>query len=64
MTPEQVQEMITKIREEAIHGLLTDGSHHKQHSLETILQLIGVDLNELRKELLADDYGWEPGIPS
>jgi len=51
-----------KAIEYAIHGLLTDGGHHKQWILEEILKALDVDLVELRKELQADDYDWDDGI--
>ena len=52
-----------KAIEYAIHGLLTDGGHHKQWILEEVLKALGVNLDELRVELQTDGYDWEPGIP-
>jgi len=48
----------------AVNGLLTDSAHHKQWYLERILLDLGVDLVELRRELIGDGggYDWEPGI--
>ena len=48
----------------AIHGLLTDGSHHKQWALEEVLKALGMDLDELRSKLKEQDYYWDEGIPS
>ena len=45
-------------------GLFVDGGHHKQWFLESILEALGVDLDELRAAYEQDDEyePWEPGI--
>ena len=53
---------LKEIKELAIHGLLTDGGHHKQWYLEEILKALGYNLKELRRELNKEDYDWEEGI--
>lgn len=45
-----------------IDGLVTDGSHHKQWYIERSLESLGVNLDEVKLDLAADDYAWEPGI--
>ena len=52
-----------KAKDYAIHGLLTEGSHHKQWILEQILVALGYDLEGIRQDLQNDGYDWEPGIP-
>ena len=49
------------IVKEILEGLLTDGSHHKQYTLETVLRMLCEDswVDEAKKELQ-----WEEGIPS
>jgi len=46
----------------AVSGLLTDGAHHKDWCIERVLETLGVDLVELRRELSRLDYDWEEGI--
>ncbi len=51
----------------AIHGLLTDGGHHKQWALERVLESLGIDFKELRIILRTgvdenEWYEWEDGI--
>jgi deoxyribodipyrimidine photolyase len=53
---------IEKAIDLATDGLLRDGGHHKQWFLEEILKALDVDLDQLRKDLLANDYDWEEGI--
>lgn len=48
----------------AIHGLLTDGGHHKQWYLERILEALNVNLTQLRIDLVKDGYDWDEGIAS
>ena len=50
------------IEDLAIDGLMTDGGHHKQWYLEQILIKSGVNLDNLRKDLDKEGYGWEDGI--
>lgn len=45
-----------------VSALVTDGGHHKTWCAEEALKALGVDLDELRRELNKDDYDWEPGI--
>jgi hypothetical protein len=56
-----------KAKDYAIHGLLTDGAHHKQWILEQILIALGYDLEKIHEQLHSEnekeDYDWEPGIP-
>ncbi len=44
-----------------LNGLMTDGAHHKQHSIETVLRMICEDsfVDEAKAELQ-----WEAGIPA
>lgn len=51
-----------ELKELCISGLLTDGGHHKQWYLEKILEKLGYSLEEIRQELLKEDYEWEEGI--
>lgn len=46
---------------EILEGLLTDGSHHKQYTLEMVLRMLCDDswVDEAKKELQ-----WEEGIPA
>jgi hypothetical protein len=55
-------DVITKIKDLSIDGLLTDGAHHKQWYLEQILTLLGVDLDRLDEELESLGGEREPGI--
>ncbi len=50
-----------EIVKELLNGLMTDGGHHKQHSIETTLRLICDDswVDEAKQEL-----GWDDGIPA
>jgi len=50
----QIQTLLKEIEDECIDGLNTDGAHHKQYVLETILKLIGKN---------PDNPDWEKGIP-
>lgn len=46
-----------------VGALYTDGAHHKQWYLEQILKVLGFDLDVIRAEQVAADYGeWEEGI--
>ena len=45
-----------------ISGLLTDGGHHKQWFLEQLLIKLGQDTEQVKADLLKEDYEWEPGI--
>lgn len=49
------------IVKEILEGLLTDGSHHKQYTLEMVLRMLCDDswVDEAKKELQ-----WEEGIPA
>jgi hypothetical protein len=49
------------IVKEIMEGLLTDGSHHKQYTLEMVLRMLCDDswVDEAKKELQ-----WEEGIPA
>tara|TARA_Y100000310_G_scaffold308553_1_gene351780 strand:+ start:8550 stop:8771 length:222 start_codon:yes stop_codon:yes gene_type:complete len=47
----------------AVHGLLTDGGHHKQWILEQVLMALGQDLDQVREQLGEDGYDWQDGIP-
>ena len=46
---------------EILEGLLTDGVHHKQYTLEVVLRMLCEDswVDEAKKELQ-----WEEGIPA
>lgn len=44
-----------------LHGLMTDGAHHKQHSLECVLGMLTEE--EWIKKAHAE-FQWEKGIPS
>jgi hypothetical protein len=60
------RKMTTKdeeIKDLCINGLMNDGVDHKQWYLEEILKVLGVNLEELRDELLKEDYDWEEGTP-
>ena len=46
-----------------VHGLETDGAHHKQWYLEQIAIRLGFDLDEVRKHEQANDYDWDAGLP-
>ena len=49
------------IVKEILKGLLTDGAHHKQHTLEMVLRMLCEDgwVDDAKKELQ-----WEEGIPA
>jgi hypothetical protein len=42
---------------------MVDGDSHKQWYLERVIESLGVNLKQLKKDLKNDDYEWEPGIP-
>ena len=44
-------------------GLIIDGGHHKQWFIEEALEMMGYDIKEIRKELEAEDFYAEEGIP-
>ena len=47
----------------AVYGLMEDEGHHKQWYLEQVLIALGVELDEIRAEFDANEYGeWEAGI--
>jgi hypothetical protein len=58
----QAEKLRAKVEELCTDGLLTDGGHHKQWYLEQILETIGVDLTDLRTQLVDKGYAWEPGV--
>lgn len=50
------------IEDLAVNALITREGHHKQWYIARILEGLGVDLDELREQLKAEGYEWEPGI--
>jgi hypothetical protein len=54
-------DMKEQVKELALDGLYTDGSHHKQWYLEEIIKAIGFDLEEQRAYAMQQDCDWEPG---
>lgn len=46
----------------AVSGLLVDGEHHKQWCFEQVLEALGEDLKDIKKNLAELDYGFEEGI--
>lgn len=56
-----VKPKITVIKENTINGLLTDGAHHKQNTLELIL---GLFCTEKEYAYLKEKHEWEDGIPA
>jgi len=50
-----------EVVKELINGLMTDGAHHKQGALESVLRMICEDswVDEAKDELQ-----WEDGIPA
>lgn len=57
----QAEKEQEKIRDLCIDGLLAEKVWEKQWWIEKILEAIGVDLAELRKEIERQGYLWEPG---
>ena len=47
----------------ARNALETQERHHVQWYLEQILEVLGYDLEELRRQEQKAGYEWEPGIP-
>jgi hypothetical protein len=50
-----------RIVNELLNGLVTDGAHHKQHSLEFVLRMMCEDewVDAAKKQLQ-----WQDGIPA
>jgi hypothetical protein len=55
-------ELIEKLRDLAIDGLLTDGGHHKQWYLERIVETLGINMDQLVEEIESLGGELEPGI--
>lgn len=55
------QQHLDMIVKEILHGLTTDGAHHKQFALEQVLQLL---VEPEWYEEAKQEVEWEPGIPS
>ena len=58
-------DVLLDIVDVVVDGLLTDGGHHKQASLEEILRIIygNVVFNQFKKDSKEAGWGWERGIP-
>lgn len=52
---------LDKITAALLHGLTTDGAHHKQYALEEALRLLTGD--EFAEKAYRE-FQWERGIPS
>jgi hypothetical protein len=61
MTRTAIQCHLDNIVKELLHGLTTDGAHHKQHTLEQVLQLL---VEPEWYEKAKREFQWEDGIPS
>jgi len=55
-------DLIKKVTDLALDGLLTDGGHHKQWYLERILETLGIDLDWLVEAVKSADGELERGI--
>ena len=53
---------IDNIKDLAINGLLTEETHHKQWYLERILEELGVNIKDLRKQLQSEGYDFDEGL--
>ena len=51
-----------RIKQEAVDALTTDGAHHKQYSLECILNWSCETEEEFEK--LREEYEWNEGLPA
>lgn len=58
-TGEQFAQAAQKACELALHGLTTEGQHHKQWYLEQIVRTLGINPEHFAE---TTGYRWEPGV--
>ena len=62
MDIKNLKDTIKRIKQEAVDALTTDGAHHKQYSLECILNWSCETEEEFEK--LREEYEWNEGLPA